>query len=275
MDSLPSDFDIEAYTTFASYAPIHTPFKRDVFSHFETSLARNVLTVADAIAQHAGPTGLCWPLTFKHIMGIAHIRFDAAKSGLMGLIDKDWIREIRTPLPGRRVPFLEWQLHPHTVLHIGREHLIEAFELWGQGAKLVLKSSQLRERDLQLQHPDLQLQYKPESESRINQKHPEANPTDISRDGQKNFHEVEIDQCREPLKNYRDEEFAHYVKTECKTHLSVARQLILSYGRIEVENALGRVKQIMAETEVRKPGGALRSELRRRRYMPSYQDVRG
>lgn len=254
IENLPDGFKPSEYTAFGSFIPKHRAVNDYIWERIGSPLARPTIAVLDAILYHCDGYGLCFPLKLTTVKKKAHLRWENAVEGLCVLVETlGWLREVRTPMPRKRVQ-VDWQISPF-VLHIKPERIEEALELW---QKSLLISPQV-----------FRAEHKPESKPENKNQHRKTRESTSrkTRDGQKNFHkEVDIEICRVALSNPADETFAHYIAKECKTHLTVARQMILTYGRLETENAVGSVKDTMKNGDVINPGGLLRTELRTRAY---------
>ncbi len=248
IESVPADFDPDKYSSFGSFIPIYRDVKLAVFERLDNKDARVTLAVLDAISHHCDGWGMCFPLKISTIRKVAHIRWHSAVTGLSHMVDTlGWLKEFRTPLPRGRVD-VQWQLSPF-VIHVKPERIREALEMWQKALKI----------SPQVFHPEHEPESKPE---RRNQKRSTRESTsEATREGHRTFREVDIEVCRVPLTDQRDEEFAILLTQELRTHLTVARQMILSYGRIETEQAL---KTVRSNPNARNPGGLFRTELRHR-----------
>lgn len=262
--TLPDDFDPSTYTAFGSFAPVYTDAKRLLFERYPLDVARQCYFVLEALAQHAGPNGMLYRLSYRRLMKIAHIRYQAVQRALVILVyDMEWLREHRTTLPGRKQPIVDWQLSPHC-LYIAQKHIEEALNLWRCAAipdrKEVVNVSAWETQ------PESENQTQ-ESKNRIQNQEPEYEPEQAlkgkGRSPEKSrWREVSIEKCREPLSDQRREATAQAIAQAMKTTQTQARQMVATYGTERTLEKASEVQKQMSRKHVARPGALLLTYLR-------------
>ncbi len=262
MDALPNDFDPTTYTAFGSYAPVYTDAKRKLFECFPLDVARRVYFVLDALAQHAGPNGMLYRLSYRRLMKIAHCRYEAIQQALIIICyDMGWLREHRTTLPGRKQPIVDWQLSPFA-LYIASQHIEDALNLWRIAA--VPDRKDIVSVSAWETQPESENQNQ-ESKIRIQNHEPDWEPDQAlkgkGRSPSVRWREVSIEKCREPLQPHQ-ESSAQSVAKAMKTNITQARQMIQTYGVERTMEKAHEVQKQMTRRNVARPGALLLTYLR-------------
>ncbi|MCU0463232.1 MAG: hypothetical protein MUF38_01540 [Anaerolineae bacterium] len=257
LTQIPPDFNPDEYTAFDSFIPKYRGVNDFIWETVsDGAVARYAIAVLDTILYHCDGWGMCFPLKIKTIRIKSHLRWANAVEGLCVLSADHlgWLREVRTALPRQKVQ-VDWIISP-TVIHVKPERISVALEQWKNS--FPIKGEVFRG------------EHKPESkpESKPARSKPDTSTRYPTREGHNEFRVpyVHIDLCREELTNSQDEMFAKDLAGKYGTHLTVARQYLLTFGRISVENAANEVEKMKngGASRLKNAGGALRLQLEMR-----------
>lgn len=244
----PKTFNPEVYKAFNSFAPVYTNAHRALYAELSAAEASAAVSVMVAISQHCNRMASCNELSFRRLMEVAHIGFPKVRSGLMELARRQWLKEHRYKVPGRYKVIVSWQLSPIEVLWIDQGHIVEALNLWHSALKI---------------EPEcFQVATQPESEKQNQQNQIQKPDGGTRRIPANRPNEVPIASVKAPLKSHLDEQFAAEIAKEFGTHLSQARQMIVTYGSENVRIKANQVRNDLSLGKIRKPAAVLVTELR-------------
>lgn len=248
-----ADFNPDEYRAFGSFAPVYTDAKRKIWDCYPVPVARETLFVVDALAQHAGPTGVLYRLSYRRIMATAHMRYEKVTDALTRIIyDLDYLREHRIHLPHRGKDIVDWQMSPHA-LWIAQPNIVDALALWDSA-----KTPQT------FPHAETQPESEPDSENQIQEPDTNQKGTRNSFDGKDRSRWIEtpIENCRSPIVKASDEMLAKQIADKMQTHLTQARQMVLTYGANQCMQKVDEVQRQMLRKKINKPAALLATVLR-------------
>lgn len=243
---------LDDYTAFGSFAPIYIDAKARLWECYPLQEARSTFFVLDTLVNHAGPLGTMYRLSWRRMMKESHMRFEHVQNAIRRIIyDLDWLREHRTVMPTRSKDIVDWQISPF-VMWISPKVKHQAIPLW-YAAKQPNVST-------------METQPESEPEAGIQNQQPDTKPDSTTRNSpqgkeRSRWIETPIDECRQPLQ-WSEEAFAKELVKGLTTGITQARQMIRTYGALEVMQKYEVVKRQMLREKVHKPAALLVTALR-------------